>query len=125
MAVIRKTISQWNLNLGRQVGLTVLPVSWTEHDVAEFGERPQQIINHQIDEAADLAVALFQDRLGTPTSAAESGTAEEIKVLVAAGKSVAVLVNSAPRPPLSGAARDERQRLNAYLGDLRKSALVF
>src|SRR5690606_38170641 len=55
MAVIRKTISQWNLNLGRQVGLTVLPVSWTEHAVAEFGERPQEILNHQIVEEADLA----------------------------------------------------------------------
>ncbi len=37
MAVIRKTISQWNLTLGRYAGLTVLPVSWTEHAVSEFG----------------------------------------------------------------------------------------
>lgn len=124
MAVIRKTISQWNLNLGRHVGLTVLPVSWTEHAVAEFGERPQEILNHQIVEEADLALALFRDRLGTPTGEAESGTAEEIKVLVDTGKSVAILVNSAPRPPLSGTALDERQRLNAYLDELRKSALV-
>jgi len=124
MAVIRKTISQWNLNLGRHVGLTVLPVSWTEHAVSEFGERPQAILNDQIVEEADLAVALFEDRLGTPTGQAESGTAEEIKVLVEAGKSVAVLVNSAPRPPLSGAALDERQRLISYLGELRRSALV-
>ncbi len=125
MAVIRKTISQWNLNLGRVVGLTVLPVSWTEHAVAEFGERPQAILNHQIVEEADLAVALFYDRLGTPTGEAESGTAEEIKALVEAEKSVAVLVNSAPRAPLSGPALDERQRLNAYLEELRKTALVF
>lgn len=124
MSVIRKTISQWNLNLGRHVGLTVLPVSWTEHAVAEFGERPQAILNDQIVGEADLAVALFHDRLGTPTGEAESGTAEEIKVLVAAGKSVAVLVNSTPRPPLSGGGLDERQRLNAYLDGLRHSALV-
>ncbi|TWT23061.1 hypothetical protein FRX94_09995 [Corynebacterium canis] len=107
MAVIRKTISQWNLNLGRHVGLTVLPASWTEHAVSEFGERPQAILNHQIVEEADLAVALFQDRLGTPTGEAESGTAEEIKVLVEAGKSAAVFVNAAPRMPLNGAALDE------------------
>lgn len=125
MAVIRKTISQWNLNLGRVVGLTVLPVSWTEHAVAEFGERPQAILNHQIVEESDLAVALFYDRLGTPTGEAESGTAEEIKVLVESGKSVAVLVNSAPRPPLNGTALEERQRLTGYLEELRQSALVF
>lgn len=125
LTVIRKSISQWNLNLGRHVGLTVLPVSWTEHASSEFGERPQEILNHQIVEEADLAVALFQDRLGTPTGNAESGTAEEIKVLVEAGRSVAVLVNGAPRPPLSGEALDERQRLDTYLNTLRESALVF
>lgn len=125
MAVIRKTISQWNLNLGRVFGITVLPVSWTEHAVAEFGDRPQAILNHQIVEEADLAIALFHDRLGTPTGEAESGTVEEIDLLVDAKKSVAVLVNSAPRAPLNGSALNERQRLNAYLEDLRKSALVF
>lgn len=124
MALIRKTISQWNLNLGRLVGLTVLPVSWTEHAVAEFGDRPQGILNKQIVEEADLAVALFHDRLGTPTGVAESGTAEEIKALVDAKKSVAVLVNVTPRPPLAGKALDERQRLNVYLDALRESALV-
>ncbi|WP_129656341.1 hypothetical protein [Rothia halotolerans] len=125
MAVIRKTISQWNLNLGRVVGLTVLPVSWTEHAVAEFGDRPQAILNDQIVEEADFAVALFYDRLGTPTGEADSGTAEEIKVLVEAGKSVAVLVNASARPPLGGSALEERKRLTEYLTDLRKTALVF
>lgn len=124
MAVIRTTISQWNLNFGRAVGLTVLPVSWTVHAVAEFGERPQAILNHQIVEEADLAVALFCDRLGTPTGEAESGTAEEIRILVEAGKSVAVLVNSAPRAPLDGTALAERQRLSDYLDNLRKTGLV-
>lgn len=125
LAVIRRTISQWNLTFGRVVALTVLPVSWTEHAVAEFGERPQAILNEQIVDEADLAVALFYDRLGTPTGKAESGTAEEIKVLVEAGKSVAVLVNSGPRAPLNGAALEERQRLTEYLDELRQAALVF
>ncbi len=125
MATVRKTISQWNLNLGRAVGLTVLPVSWNEHAVAEFGERPQAILNHQIVEEADLAIALFHDRLGTPTGESASGTAEEIRVLVAAGKSVAVLASATPRAPLRGEALQERQRLDAYLDDLRTAALVF
>lgn len=125
LTVIRKTISQWNLAHGRVVGLTVLPVSWTDHAAAEFGERPQAILNEQIVEESDLAVALFYDRLGTPTGEAESGTAEEIKILVKAGKSVAVLVNSAPRAPLVGPMLEERRRLTEHLGELRKNALVF
>ena len=124
MAVVRKTISQWNLTFGRTVGLTVLPISWTEHAVAEFGERPQAILNDQIVDEADMAVALFQDRLGTPTGEAESGTAEEIKILVEAGKSVGVLVSAAPRAPLRGPALAERLRLSEYLDSIRKKALV-
>src|SRR5699024_5280187 len=109
MATIRKTISQWNLNLGRVVGLTVLPVSWTEHAIAELGVRPRGILLSQIGEEADFAVALFYDRRGRPTGEADCGTAEKISVLVGAGKSVAVLVISSPRPPLSGSALDERK----------------
>lgn len=97
----------WNLNLGRLAGLTVLPVSWPEHAFPSSanGPCPSSTV-----EKADLAVALFHDRLGTPTGEAESRTAEEIKVLVDARKSVAVLVNAGPRTPLSGRALNERQR---------------
>ncbi|MCH4249576.1 MAG: hypothetical protein LKF88_01685 [Microbacteriaceae bacterium] len=65
---------------------------------------------------------LSHDRLGTPTGEAGSGTAEEITILVDAGKPVAVLVNSTPRPLLSGAVLNERLRLDAYLDELRESA---
>ncbi|GFZ78075.1 hypothetical protein GCM10011359_02800 [Nesterenkonia alkaliphila] len=116
--MVRKTISQWNLNFGRTIGLTVPPVSWTEHAVAEFGERPQAILNGQIVEEADLAVALFRDRLGTPTGEVESDTSKEIKLLVKAGKPVAVLMSAAPRLPLMGNGLQDRQRLEAYLEEL-------
>lgn len=125
MGIVRKTISQWNVSFGRAVSLTVLPISWTEHAVAEFGDRPQAILNHQIVEEADLALALFCDRLGTPTDTDESGTAEEIRVLAEAAKPVAVLVNAAPRAPLNRPALAERQRLTDYLAELRQTALVF
>lgn len=94
------------------------PVSWTEHAVAEFGERPQAILNGQIVEEADLAVALFRDRLGTPTGEVESDTSKEIKLLVKAGKPVAVLMSAAPRLPLMGNGLQDRQRLEAYLEEL-------
>ncbi|MBM6588947.1 hypothetical protein [Brevibacterium sp. RIT 803] len=125
LSVVRKTISQWNLTFGRAIGLTVLPVSWSEHAATEFGDRPQEILNGQIVEESDLAIALFYDRLGTPTGEAASGTAEEIKVLVEAEKSVGVLVNTCARKPLSGSALGERQPLTGYLEKLREHCLVF
>lgn len=125
MATIKRTLSQWNLTVGRSTGLTVLPVSWTEHAASEFGERPQEIINDQLVIESDMVLALFADRLGTPTGEAESGTAEEIERMLEAGKHVSVLVNAAPRAPLSGAkAIEEKGRLEEYLGGLRSRALV-
>ena len=61
--------------------------------------------------------------MGTPTGEAESGTVED-QELVAAGKSVAILVSSAPRAPLSGERLSERQRLDGYLAEVRESAIV-
>jgi len=112
ITIIRKTISQWNFSHGEQLGIIVLPISWTEHAVAEFGDRPQELLNQQIVKEADLAVALFRDRLGTPTGKAESG------------KQIAILTDESARTPLKGQSIKERQRLEKYLNTLRERSLV-
>lgn len=124
LAVVKRTISQWNLAMGRASNLVVLPVSWSEHAVAEFGERPQAVLNEQIVDSADMALALFADRLGTPTGEADSGTLEEVDRLVEAGKPVSVLVNRAARELSSQQSLAERQRLEVALEALRKRAIV-
>lgn len=124
LSTVKKTLSQWNLAMGRASSVAVLPVSWSEHAVAEFGERPQAILNEQIVDDADMALALFADRLGTPTGQAESGTLEEIERLVEAGKPVCVLVNRGPRALAGEAAIAERQRLEAALVALYQRAIV-
>ena len=124
ITVIRKTISQWNFSHGEQLGIIVLPISWTEHAVAEFGDRPQELLNQQIVKEADLAVALFRDRLGTPTGKAESGTAEEIKIFAESGKQIAILTDESTRAPLKGQSIEERQRLEKYLDTLSERSLV-
>lgn len=124
LATVKRTVSQWNWNTGRPSHLTVVPVSWSEHAVAEFGDRPQEVLNGQLVEDADMALALFADRLGTPTGAAESGTLEEIDRMVEAGKHVSVLVNQAPRSLSGEAAVAEKSRLEAALTGLRQRAII-
>lgn len=125
LALIRKTINQWNFNYGRPMSTTVLPISWSEHAAPEFGDRPQALLNGQIVDQVDMALAIFSDRLGTPTGEAESGTDEEITKLVEEGKSVFVLRNDCQRPVASGvSAADEKRRLEAYLEKLQNRALV-
>lgn len=47
---------------------------------------PQLIINNSIIKNADMVIALFGSRLGTPTARATSGTIEEIEEMIKAGK---------------------------------------
>lgn len=124
MATVKRTVSQWNWNTGRPSNVTVVPVSWSEHAVAEFGDRPQEVLNGQLVDESDMALALFADRLGTPTGTAESGTLEEIDRLVEEGKHVSVLVNQSPRSLSGQAAVAEKGRLEAALTELRERAIV-
>lgn len=124
LATVKRTVSQWNHAVGRASGKIVSPMSWSEHAVAEFGERPQSILNEQLVDVADMALALFADRLGTPTGEADSGTLEEIDQLVAAGRHVSVLVSRAPRSLSGEGATTEKQRLEKALTGLRSKAIV-
>jgi hypothetical protein len=124
LATVKRTVSQWNLSMGRGSHLVVLPVSWSEHAAAEFGARPQAILNEQLVDEVDMALALFADRLGTPTGEAESGTLEEIERMVAAGKHVSILVNGGPRALTGKVAVAEKARLEEALIRLRERALV-
>lgn len=120
---IQTAIGRWNVLLGERLGAIVVPVHWSEHASAAFGAPPQQILNEQLVDNVDFAIALFWTRLGSPTAAAQSGTAEEINRISAAGKPVSVLRCIRPA---DGSTLDPEQlsSLNAYLKDLRGRALL-
>lgn len=116
--LIRRVVNQWNASYGRAFSLTVLPVSWTENAVSQFGDRAQVSINQQLVDTSDFAIAVFNRRLGTATGEAKSGTAEEIWRMAAAGKPVSILRTMTPQPPLTGTRNIEEQlRLENFLQD--------
>jgi hypothetical protein len=61
-----------------------------------MGDRPQAIINKQLLQDADLLVAVFWARLGSPTGVAASGTIEEIEEHLKAGKPAMIYFSSVP-----------------------------
>lgn len=63
-----------------------------------LGDHPQSIINEQGVDGADIVVALFGSRLGSPTREAVSGTVEEIERAVNSGKPVHLYFSTAPLP---------------------------
>jgi hypothetical protein len=98
LSVVQQAIARWNVLLGEQFNRVVIPVFWSQHAASEFGAPPQAILNRQIVDTVDLGLAIFWQRLGTPTDRAGSGTAEEIIRLHEAGKPVSILCCNRPAP---------------------------
>ncbi len=84
--IVRQVIHEWNDIHSEKTKITLRPVGWETSTSPITGGRAQDIINTQILNNSDLLVAIFWTRLGTPTGNSESGTAEELKKHIEAGK---------------------------------------
>lgn len=63
-------------------------LDWTKDSYADSGAEPQQLLNRQIVDKADIVLAIFKERMGTPTQRFDSGTEEEIMLALEAHKTV-------------------------------------
>jgi hypothetical protein len=94
-AAVVAALGDWNARHSVAVAVNLLPVM-TETGARPAAGRPQQAVNDQIVEPADILIGMFWMRLGTPTGKAKSGTVEEIEQFLAAGKSVMVYFSKRP-----------------------------
>ncbi len=82
LEIARDVIYEWNFTDAEHSGVVAMPTGWGTHSMPEMGDRPQAIINRQVLQKADMLVAVFRARLGTPTGGYRSGTEEEIKTSI-------------------------------------------
>jgi len=89
---IREAIHEWNYKNSRESGLVLMPLGWETHSAPLLGEgqdkRGQKVINDMVLKHADVLVAIFKARIGSPTGKAASGTIEEIELHCSVGKPV-------------------------------------
>ena len=97
--LVRELIINWNAVHSKSKGCMLTPVMWETHSTPEMGDEPQVILNRQLVDECDALIGIFWTRIGTPTSAAESGTVEEIECFIASGKPVMLYFSSRPVPP--------------------------
>jgi hypothetical protein len=97
--IVTEEIDGWNVVNASTRRLVLLPVKWETHSTPEYGAHPQTIINRQLLEDADIVVAVFGTRIGTPTKEHVSGTVEEIKRHVVAGKTAKIYFSDVPVSP--------------------------
>ena len=95
---VESAIHSWNSSHAATRSIVLLPWRWESSYVPLLGDHPQSIINEQGVDGADIVVALFGSRLGSPTREAVSGTVEEIERAVNSGKPVHPYFSTAPLP---------------------------
>jgi hypothetical protein len=121
--VIRDVIDEWNAIHAEDRKLVLMPLGWETHSSPDMGDRPQAIINRQLLKNADLLIAVFWTRLGSPTGIAPSGTVEEIEEHLAAGKPAMIYFSSAP-VRLDSVDNDQYSALKAFKESCKQRGLV-
>lgn len=101
LKAVPEVIGLWNAAHAPGRNVFFEAVHWRTHSFPAGGERPQSILNKQIVANADVLVAVFWTRLGTPTGKHESGTVEEIEEFLKDGKPVLLYFSNQPVIPNS------------------------
>jgi hypothetical protein len=76
--IVYKLIEEWNIINTRNRKQILRSITWEKDVYSAFGVSAQEIINKQILDDADILIAIFNARLGTPTKDYSSGSVEEI-----------------------------------------------
>lgn len=120
--LVSEAIETWNQRHSGHTGVVMRAVAWETDTYPDLGTDAQAIINRQLAGRCDAVIAIFADRLGTPTPRGVSGTAEEIERFVAEGKSVTVYFSATPidRRTLD---LEQLQRLETFKKSLRTQGL--
>lgn len=111
------SLAEWNDANTRNRNVVLLPLKWETSAVPRLGRDAQDIINHQLVDAADIVIALFGNRLGQETVRDLSGTAEEMTRAHAAGKPVHPFFSDEPLP--RDVDVEELTRLREFQGKLQ------
>jgi hypothetical protein len=96
--VAQEVIADWNSVHAENDRIVLLPLLWERDSTPLQGERAQALINEQVLEKADLLVAIFWTRIGSPTGVAPTGTVEELREHLAANKPALLYFSRAPLP---------------------------
>lgn len=96
---VEKSLHSWNSSRAVREQIVLLPRRWESDSVPRMGEGDgQEVINRQLVDDSDIAVVIFNAKLGKATARDISGTAEELQRAIDQGKHVHVYFSDAPVP---------------------------
>ena len=86
--IVEQIIHDWNIVHASDKHIVLQCIRYEKNAHADSGKTPQELINEQILDDADLLIAIFKFRIGSPTNTNKSGTIEEIEKHMNLGKKV-------------------------------------
>jgi hypothetical protein len=120
---IPEIIQQWNRDNSFLKRTVLDAVKWETHSTPAMGDRPQEILNKQVVRGCDILIGVFWARLGSPTGKEPSGTVEEIREFIAAGKPVLLYFSGMPIPQNFDA--EQWQQLQEFKKECQSRGVVF
>lgn len=109
---IKRGIHRFNRTNGECRDIMLRTKYWKEDSFAQSGGKAQELLNQQIVETSDLAIAVFWTRFGEPTENFASGTEEEIETMISNGKQVFVYFLDKPISPSMMNSREYKKIIN-------------
>lgn len=97
--IIKESVHQFNSTFSNALGIMIQERYWANDAHPETGDEAQKILNKQIVDKCDAAVAIFWTRFGTPTDDYYSGSEEEIEKMIASKKNVFLYFSNVPVSP--------------------------
>ena len=95
--LVQDKISIWNSKHSEEYGLILKPLRWEIDSYPGVG-KAQSLINSQVVNKSDMAIAIFWSKLGTPTDNHPSGSVEELEAHIEDGKPAMVFFSKANLP---------------------------
>lgn len=111
--LIKDCVDEFNEKFSDTLGLMVQVRHWKSSSFSQSGNKPQELLNEQFVNSCDAAVAVFWTRFGTPTDKYESGTEEEIEIMLESEKQVFMYFSEKAIPP-SGIDYEQYQKVEAF-----------
>lgn len=99
ISLINEVVQQFNSSFSDALGITVQTKHWSKNAYPESGGKPQALLNEQIVNKCDAAIAIFWTRFGSPTDKYGSGTEEEIELMLETDRQIFMYFSDKPIPP--------------------------
>jgi hypothetical protein len=96
--ILVEVMEDWNSSHSRSAQALLLPRRWELDAIPNAEGHPQDWINRELIESADILIAVFQARIGSPTKRSISGTVEEIQKFITTGKPTFIYFSNAQIP---------------------------